>query len=100
MVQVPKMGRIVVYVLNGTDAQCIAARRPPGFNGNPACAGDEFPMIITRVWSPSIVNGQVILDGDDSYWATSVEISHEPAHRHWHWPVLDKQLPLPLGTET
>lgn len=100
MNQVPKMGRVVVYVLSGVDAQVIAARRPIGYNGNPVCAGDEFPMIITRVWSPSIVNGQVILDGDDSYWVTSAEISHDPAHRRWHWPVLDKQLPLPLGSDT
>lgn len=40
-------------------------------------AGDVFPMVITRVWgqpatSLSAVNGQVVLDGNDTYWPTSI----------------------------
>lgn len=98
MSQVPKMGRIVIYTLNYADAQLITARRGPAYVGNPVCAGDEYPLLITRVWSPSIVNGKVFLDGEDSYWVTSAQVSHEPAQRHWHWPVIDPvQSPLPLG---
>ena len=100
MVPVPKMGRIVIYVLSEADAQYITERRLLGFRGSPVCAGDEFPMIITRVWSPSIVNGQVMLDGVDTLWVTSAEMSFDPARRHWHWPVIDsRQLDLPLGSD-
>jgi len=39
------------------------------------------------VWegSPPIhVNGQVLLDGNDLYWATSV--ANGPGARQWRWP--------------
>lgn len=37
--------------------------------------GDIYPLIITRVWGDTPeanVNGQVLLDGNDSIWVTSV----------------------------
>jgi hypothetical protein len=49
--------------------------------GNEASEGDEYPMLIVRVWasppdSPATeattVNGQIFLDGNDVLWATSV----------------------------
>ena len=33
-----------------------------------------YPLVITRVWGDqegSAVNGQVLLDGNDTFWATS-----------------------------
>lgn len=43
--------------------------------GNEAKEGDVFPMIITKVFgasAESAVNGQVLLDGNDVFWATTV----------------------------
>jgi hypothetical protein len=88
----PSVGRIVQYVLSEQDAAEINRRRTTGkaiadriatekwplgaqaHIGNQARAGEVFPMVITKVWggSPvSSVNGQVLLDGNDCYWATS-----------------------------
>ena len=52
--------------------------------GNEVKAGDIFPMIVTKVWSPGYVNGQVFLDGNDCFWATSVEEGVEG--HYWQWP--------------
>lgn len=93
----PSVGRIVHYVLNEVDAEAINRRRttsraiaeriqvdawPLGAQahiGNEVRAGDVFPMVIVRVWPLRddhpvwSVNGQVLLDGSDTYWATSRE---------------------------
>lgn len=88
----PSVGRTVHYMLSENDAEQINRRRTSGQDiskrieadkwplgaqahiGNQARAGEIFPMIITKVWgdSPvSSVNGQVLLDGNDCFWATS-----------------------------
>lgn len=48
--------------------------------GNPVSAGDIFPAMIVRLWdqpehpatATTLVQLQVFLDGNDTYWATSV----------------------------
>lgn len=103
--QTPTIGRIVQYRLSEQDADAINRRREDArFNrrgitpngeqvhtGNQVYAGDIFPLIITRVWdhglptsTPALVNGQVLLDGNDVYWATSV--SEGEGERHYQWP--------------
>ena len=108
------IGRIVIYTLHEQDAEQINRRRttsssiaerfanngseiaqavnlpetwPVGAQahiGNSVKAGDQFPMLVTRVWSPSCVNGQVFLDGNDCFWATSAT---EGVGGHtWAWP--------------
>lgn len=88
----PSIGRTVRYMLSAQDAQEINRRRTTGAAihdrmavdkwplgaqahvGNEVKAGDVFPMVIVRVWGDdpvSAVNGQVLLDGTDVYWATS-----------------------------
>lgn len=74
----PSVGRIVHYMLDESDAERISGRRAAVGDlhnvGNAAQAGQVFPMVITRVWGDdplSAVNGQVFLDGNDCYWATS-----------------------------
>lgn len=88
----PSIGRIVHYMLSETDAEQINRRRTTGREiadriatekwplgaqahiGNVVKAGDVFPMMIVRVWGDSEVSsvqGQVFLDGNDCYWATS-----------------------------
>lgn len=55
--------------------------------GNEVKEGDTFPMLIVRVWgqSPeSAVNGQVFLDGNDVFWATSVCVGD--GARTFSWP--------------
>lgn len=94
------IGRIVQYQLTSFDAEQINRRRatkeatsadswPKGaqaHTGNQVSEGQKFPMIITAVSSsetPS-VNGQVFLDGNDTFWATSRKEGDEPGG--WVWP--------------
>ncbi|WP_100813025.1 hypothetical protein [Microbacterium lacus] len=104
---IPSIGRIVHYTLSESDAEAINRRRddavaaahnprhadrqkPMGEQvhfGNPVREGDVFPMIIVRVWgttAESVVNGQVLLDGNDSLWVTSVGVGEGP--RRFVWP--------------
>ncbi len=90
----PSIGRIVLYTLTEQDAAQINGRRTTGAEiaariaarprewplgaqahiGNSVTAGMEFPMLIVRTWGDmegSTVQGQVFLDGNDVFWATS-----------------------------
>ena len=56
--------------------------------GNEVTEGDTFPMLIVRVWGPSAesaVNGQVFLDSNDVFWATSRTVGEQPGT--FSWPV-------------
>lgn len=104
--QIPSIGRIVHYKLTAEDAEQINRRRTTGTSiadrikfrewsvgaqahiGNEVREGDVFPMLITRVWGndpTSAVNGQVFLDGNDVFWATSVRAGEGP--RTFSWAV-------------
>jgi len=58
--------------------------------GNVASEGDEYPLLVVRVWPNEFadgrpgVNGQVFLDGNDTLWVTSVGEGTE--NGTWHWP--------------
>jgi len=99
----PSIGRIVHYVLTGSDADAITRRRvfgaghgdgwPNGAQahvGNPVAAGEHVPMVVVVVWpnehgpDSDGINGQALLDGSDSLWVTSVKEGSEPGT--WHWP--------------
>ena len=101
--QRPTIGRIVHYTLGSSDADAINRRRAHAqahlsehrenangvqiYVGNTVFPGDVYPMVITRVWgenADSCVNGQVLLDGNDLYWATSVKVGEGP--RTFAWP--------------
>ena len=108
MSQTPSIGRIVHYKLNAGDAEAINRRRKdynaaraasyvPGVEklgtgeqvhvGNGASAGDVYPAMIVRTWGStpeSSVQLQVFLDGNDTYWATSV--NEGDGERAWSWP--------------
>lgn len=100
--QVPSLGRIVHYRLGPEDVKQINRRRTTGAAiaaqilvwpagaqahiGNEVKEGDVFPMIITRVWGTeptSAVNGQVLLDGTDVFWATSTKLGDGPYEFSW-----------------
>lgn len=84
-----RVGDIVLYSLTTYDAACINKRRADASRnaaaiergelgcivhvGNPVSSGEEYPMVVTRVWTPRCVNGKVLLDGSDSYWVASAE---------------------------
>lgn len=88
---IPTPGRIVQYTLTELDALQIMRRRQDakrniaagtvgntGFMlhvGNDVKAEDNYPLLITRAWGStegSAVNGQVLLDGNDNLWVSSV----------------------------
>ncbi|GHA01607.1 hypothetical protein ACFOOM_12040 [Streptomyces echinoruber] len=96
----PTIGRIVHYRLTEHDASDINRRREDwqrmggehnqagivGHVGNHVSEGDLFPAVIVRVWNESTVtcNLQVLLDGIDTYWATSRAEGTESGT--WAWP--------------
>lgn len=100
-------GRIVHYVLTAEDVLQIARRRtsgreirerldqvPPAWPagaqahiGNPPRSGTHTAAMIVQVWSPSTVNLQVFLDGNDVLWVTSAVEGvggDEAASGTWH----------------
>lgn len=96
----PSPGRIVLYTISEHEAVEINRRRRDfhesrsadqhtglvGHIGNHAEAGDVYPAIIVRVWEESTVtcNLRVLLDGTDTYWATSRE--QGGGSSQWSWP--------------
>ena len=89
------IGRIVLYRLNARDAVDITDQRRTSnahaalLRGNPVKEGDVFPLLVTKTWQDSddktqSVNGQVMLDGNDTQWVTSVHEGTEPGE--WSWP--------------
>ncbi len=90
---IPRRGRIVLYTLTERDATAISRQRSlpnSGRGGNPTRAGDVFPLIITQPWGETegcAVNGQVLLDGNDSLWVSSVQEGEGP--RTWQVPTRD-----------
>lgn len=107
---IPTIGRLVIYTLTADDATQINRRRTTGkaiadriangaqgaqwpigaqaHIGNNVAAGDTFPMLIVRVWGTSetsAVNGQVFLDSNDVFWATSRTVGDQPGT--WAWPA-------------
>lgn len=92
----PSIGRIVHYRLAEHDVACLDEQRKlriearSFMRGNPVSVGETVPMIIVVVWPDEYgagipgVNGQVLLDGNDSLWVTSVREGTEPGT--WRWP--------------
>jgi hypothetical protein len=81
----PTIGRIVLYRLTDADADLIRQTRLPAGvpMGNPVAAGEQFPAVVVAAYGP-YVNLQVLLDGVDSYWATSRAEGDGPGT--WCWP--------------
>jgi hypothetical protein len=71
----PSVGRVVLY--QPTPAERI------GRGG-----GEFWPAVVTRVWSPTVVNLHVLPDGDRVFYVTSVERARDGADapRSWRWP--------------
>lgn len=87
-----RIGDILLYRLNEQDIKAINRRRTSGAAiqarmqaqplawpegaqahiGFPARPGQVFPLIVTTLTVGGLVNGQVMLDGNDTLWVTSV----------------------------
>jgi hypothetical protein len=99
---IPTIGRIVHYRMSKENAEAINRRRAHTRShidahrsnangvqvhvGNDVSEGDAFPLMITRVWGNQpdcYVNGQVMLDGNDLFWATSVKVGEGPGTYSW-----------------
>lgn len=91
-VPIPSMGRMVYYKLSSSDVDAIYQRRvSKGFQGNTVGVGMVFPAMVVNTWGTnpdSPVNLQVILDGDDSYWASSRQVARgQNDEGYFTWPV-------------
>lgn len=101
---IPTICRFVIYTLTLKDAEEINRRRQHSRNhvaqhrtvsngsqihwGDDHKEGDQLPMLIVRVWGDrpgSLVNGQVFLDGNDTYWVRS--IAEGEANGEYRWPT-------------
>lgn len=79
------LGDHVLYVLSEGDAKAIDAADPARGHRNPVSAGQEYPAVVTAVWTPPTVNLRVFLDGAGhgaDYWATSR--THGTNAGQWH----------------
>ena len=102
MTPVPTVGRTVHYTLTEADAEVINRRRSDaslnlrqiqeaksGFVahiGNSATEGQVCAAVIVRTWGEtpeSAVNLQVLLDGNDVYWAASRSVGDGSGHFAW-----------------
>jgi hypothetical protein len=88
------LGRIVHYVLTEHDANVINLLRGNGQTkpsvpamahvGNTVYAEEHIPAMVVAAWTAERVNLQCFLDGNDSYWATSIPKGEGAGT--WHWP--------------
>lgn len=91
-VPVPSLGRIVHYTMSDQDVTVANHRRRLlGARGNDAISERTYPLIITAVYADDAVvllSGQVLLDGDSTYWIASVREGTGPGA--WCWPPRTK----------
>lgn len=97
-VQHPTTGRILHYRLSASDCERIEAQRGDRgdgarlFQGSHPTPGDVVPLVVVRRWPDEFpnaevtcgVNGQAILDGNDTLWITSAP--HGAGDGEWTWP--------------
>lgn len=98
----PSIGRTVHYRLTKDQCEQIrkrrrdAARKAAGqaesgyvvHTGNDSDPGDVVPLVIVRTWGgpDELVNGQAMLDGNDTLWVTSARYSEAGDNGAWSWP--------------
>ena len=81
----PTLGRIVLYKLSEDDARHIQQQRSHnGTMANMAGVGHKYPAVVVSTFGGEAVNLQVLLDGPDSFWATSRHEGDQPGT--WAWP--------------
>ena len=92
-----KQGEVVHYRVTEMDAREINFwRNNPGgiqgnvqiAKGNPLVAGERVPLMVVKV-SGDRINGQALLDGNDSVWVKSATEGDEPGQ--WSWGDKDDE---------
>lgn len=83
------VGRIVHYQLSEGDVAAIDQKYPrvtsaDAARRNPVKVGDVCAAVVVAVFSESCANLRVLLDGTDTYWATSRSEGTAPGS--WAWP--------------
>lgn len=80
------LGRRVHYMLTVHEAATINGTRWVGFEhvGSHVVEGDLVSLDVTRVALDGTINGQAILDGNDSLWVVGASEGLEPGT--WRWP--------------
>lgn len=90
---IPSVGRIVHIRLSEDCARNANADRAACecLKGSTVNTTDAYPLLITKVWDggeaateTTLVNGQVFLDGNDTFWVTSVQQGTKPGQ--WFEP--------------
>lgn len=104
----PTVGRVVHYTMSQFDADAVNKRRADfqqfrslhsgpsdpgqaGADGHVAHVGNHVPAglvcaaIVVRSFGGDAVNLQVLMDGNDTFWATSR--TEGDGEGHWSWPV-------------
>jgi len=87
-------GDIAARIKQNTDSTSMWPIGAQAHIGNSTFGGEEFPLVVVRVWpnefgeGKSGVNGQLMLDGNDSLWVTSAGEGIE--NGQWHWPEIVK----------
>ena len=84
----PTIARTVLYSLSEADARLITEQRTQnGVTGNFVEEGQTYPAVVVRIFPGNphgVVSLKVLLDGPDTYWATSRHEGDEPGT--WAWP--------------
>jgi hypothetical protein len=83
------LGHTVLYTLSAGDVAWIDANLPLTRGHqvrNPVSEGQVLPAVVTAIFDGSDVtaNLKVLLDGEDSYWATSRTLGDRLGQ--WFWP--------------
>ena len=104
----PYIGLLALLTVTAAQATQINDQRTASGgqkNGNTVTEGEVFPLLITAVWADgpggnvsqdAKVNGQLLLDGNDTFWVTSTQFSNVPQPGWYHLivPPAEKSLEL------
>jgi hypothetical protein len=109
----PTIGRVIYYKLSAQDAESINKRRADagrnrdkmkvdsiGYQahvGNSVSAGQIVSGSVVAVWESQMINAKLDLDGNDSYWVTSVSQGEEEGN--WDWMPFQKDQQARLAKE-
>jgi hypothetical protein len=80
--------KIGTVIAPGTDTPHDFSVWPVGAQahiGNDVVAGQIVPAMVVAVWGDVCVNLKAMLDGTDTYWATSRNYHPDKAPGSWHW---------------
>lgn len=99
--------RVVYFVFNQTAAHAVERQRlrspgsgETGGGGNPVRVGDILPALVVQTWGAesTSINLKVMLDGPDTYWATSIPYDAAKTPGTWHWMFDGQQKRYTPGT--